>query len=215
MFLTIFSKTIFSKTIFSKTIVSKTIVSRTTNLKIILIVRRRVPHFSRVLCARKPALSLSKGGDFRQSAAGGDLARRFLILPAVPADITNGEAFPTGALMDFDEAVTLHSKWKRKLRASLAKHDGSMRVAEVSLDHKCVLGKWIYSEGASHSELPEYTKLKYEHARFHMVAAELLKRANTGESVDREMAACADSEFSKSSAAVVIAIMAIKARLSS
>jgi hypothetical protein len=25
---------------------------------------RRVPHFSRVLCARKPALSLSKGGDF-------------------------------------------------------------------------------------------------------------------------------------------------------
>src|SRR5450631_694076 len=27
--------------------------------------RRRVPHFSRALCARKPALSLSKGGGFR------------------------------------------------------------------------------------------------------------------------------------------------------
>src|SRR5271166_800830 len=29
----------------------------------------RVPHFSRVLGARKPALSLSKGGDFRHQAA--------------------------------------------------------------------------------------------------------------------------------------------------
>jgi hypothetical protein len=106
--------------------------------------------------------------------------------------------------MDFDEAVTLHSKWKRKLRTSLAKHDGSLRVADVSVDHKCVLGKWIYSD----------RKLKYEHARFHLAAAKLLKRANTGESVDREVESCADSEFSKSSAAVIIAIMAIKARLS-
>ena len=117
--------------------------------------------------------------------------------------------------MDFDEAVTLHSKWKRKLRTSLAKHDGNLRVVDVIVDHKCVLGKWIYSEGASHSALPEYTKLKYEHSRFHLAAAELLKRANAGESVDQEVAACANSEFSKSSAAVIIAIMAIKARLSS
>jgi len=116
--------------------------------------------------------------------------------------------------MDFDEAVTLHSKWKRKLRTSLAKHDGSLRVADVSVDHKCVLGKWIYSDGAGHSALPEYRKLKYEHARFHLAAAKLLKRANTGESVDREVESCADSEFSKSSAAVIIAIRAIKARLS-
>jgi hypothetical protein len=115
--------------------------------------------------------------------------------------------------MDFDEAVTLHSQWKRKLRVCLSTHDGSMRVADVSLDHKCVLGKWIYSDGASHSALPEYTKLKYEHARLHTAAAELLRRANAGESVDVEVAACSNSDFSKSSAAVVIAIMAIKARL--
>jgi|SRR5271165_5449779 len=116
--------------------------------------------------------------------------------------------------MDFDLAVTLHSKWKRKLRTSLAQRDGTLHVADVSLDHKCVLGKWIYSEGASHSTLPEYTKLKYEHARLHMAAAELLRRANAGESVDHEVSPCANSEFSKSSAAVVIAIMAIKSRLS-
>jgi|HubBroStandDraft_1064217.scaffolds.fasta_scaffold00565_9 hypothetical protein len=116
--------------------------------------------------------------------------------------------------MDFDEAVTLHSKWKRKLRISLAKHDGNLRVADVTLDHKCVLGSWIHGEGARHSALPEYTKLKYEHARLHVAAAELLRRANAGESVDEEVAACSNSDFSKSSAAVIIAIMAIKSRLS-
>ncbi len=115
--------------------------------------------------------------------------------------------------MDFDEAVALHSKWKRKLRDSLTKHSGSLRPSEVSLDDKCVLGRWIYGEGAGQSALPEYTKLKYEHARFHNAAAELLRKANAGKSVLEEMAPCANTEFSRSSAAVVMALMAIKMRL--
>ncbi len=36
--------------------------------------------------------------------------------------------------MDFDDAVGTHSKWKRKLRHYVAKHDGSLRPADVSLD---------------------------------------------------------------------------------
>ncbi len=115
--------------------------------------------------------------------------------------------------LDFDEAVSIHSKWKRKLRLSMAKHDESMGPADVSLDHKCVLGQWIYGEGATYSSLPEYTRLKYEHARFHTVAAELLKKANSGESVSAEMAPCSNSEFSTSSAAIVMAIIAMKKRL--
>jgi hypothetical protein len=77
-----------------------------------------------------------------------------------------------------------------------------------------VLGEWIYSEGASYSSLPEYTKLKYEHARFHTVAAELVRKANSGDSIDAEMEPCSYSEFSKSSAALVKALMAMKRRLS-
>jgi hypothetical protein len=116
--------------------------------------------------------------------------------------------------MDFDEAIGTHSKWKRKLRHSLAKRDGGLSPAEVSLDNKCVLGEWIYSRGASYSSLPEYTKLKYQHARFHMIAAELVRKANSGESVDAEMEPCSNSEFSTSSAAIVQALMAMKKRLS-
>jgi len=123
-------------------------------------------------------------------------------------------ALITGMQMDFDKAVGTHSKWKRKLRHCLAKRNGSLLPIEVSVDHKCVLGEWIYGEGASFSSLPEFTKLKYEHSRFHMIAAELVRKANCGDSIDAEMEPCSNSEFSTSSAAIVKALMAMKRRLS-
>jgi hypothetical protein len=116
--------------------------------------------------------------------------------------------------MDFDEAVGKHTKWKRKLRQYVAKRDGSLRPADVSLDHKCDLGHWIYGEGSKYSSLPEFTKLKFEHARFHMIAAEFVKKANAGESISAEMEPCSNSEFSVSSAAIVGALVAMKKRLS-
>lgn len=115
--------------------------------------------------------------------------------------------------MDFDAAVALHSQWKRKLRQALANRDRRMHPSEVSIDYKCVLGSWIYAEGAAHSALPEYTKLKYEHARFHTVAADLVRRANAGEAIDSEIEPCSTSEFSTASAATIIAMMAMKKRL--
>jgi methyl-accepting chemotaxis protein len=77
-----------------------------------------------------------------------------------------------------------------------------------------VLGQWIYGEGGKYSSLPEYARLKYEHARFHSVAAEVVKKANSGESVSAEMAPCSNSAFSTASAAIVNAIIALKKRLS-
>ncbi len=117
--------------------------------------------------------------------------------------------------MNFDEAVAMHAKWKRKLRQYVARHDASLRPADVSLDHKCVLGQWIYGEGGAHAALPEYTRLKYEHARFHIIAGELVQKANSGEFIDAEMEPCSNSQFSLSSAAIVGAIVAMKKRLSS
>jgi hypothetical protein len=115
--------------------------------------------------------------------------------------------------MDFDEAVSSHSQWKRKLRNDLAKHDSSLRPVEVALDHKCPLGQWIYGEGSSYSALPEYTKLKYEHARFHTVAADLVNKANCGESIEQDLEPCSSSEFSNASSAVIIAITSMKKRV--
>jgi len=121
----------------------------------------------------------------------------------------------TGVQMDLDEAVSAHSNWKRELRVYVAKGDRSLRPSDISVDHKCALGQWIYSEGASYQSLPEYTKLKYEHSRFHMIAAEVIRKANSGDAISAELEPCSNSEFSTSSSAVVIAIMALKKRLSS
>lgn len=115
--------------------------------------------------------------------------------------------------MDFDQAIGLHSRWKRRLRSSLAKHDHSLNPADVSLDHKCALGQWIYGDGAPNSALPEFSRLKYEHARFHLAAAELVRRANAGESIKEEIAPCSNSQFSLASAAVIIALMTMKKRV--
>lgn len=116
--------------------------------------------------------------------------------------------------MDFDEAIAIHSRWKHKLRTSLAEQNFSLNPADVSLDYKCVLGQWIYGAGARYSALPEFARLKYEHARFHLAAAELVRRANSGESIEAEIAPCANSRFSLASAAVVIALMTMKKRVS-
>ena len=115
--------------------------------------------------------------------------------------------------MDFEAAISTHSKWKRTLRRSLATHDG-LHPDDFRADDKCELGQWIYSEGARHSALPEYTNLRYAHARFHTVVAELVAKANSGIAVDAEMEPCSNTEFSTASAAMVMALMAIKKRLS-
>ncbi len=47
-----------------------------------------------------------------------------------------------------------------------------------------------------------------------MIAAELVKKANAGDSIDAEMEPCSNSEFSISSAAIVGALVAMKKRLS-
>ncbi len=116
--------------------------------------------------------------------------------------------------MDFDEAIAIHSKWKHALRTSLAKHDHSLNPADVGLDYKCVLGQWIYGAGARYSGFPEFARLKYEHARFHLAAAELVRKANAAESIEAEIAPCSNSQFSLASAAVVIALMTMKKRVS-
>ena len=115
--------------------------------------------------------------------------------------------------MDFDEAIATHSKWKRKLRQYLAKHDGSMDPTEIGYDDRCALGKWIYSEGAAYSAMPEYVRLRYEHARFHLIAAEIVRKANAGEATASDADPCAGSEFSRASSAIVRALTEMKKRV--
>ncbi len=112
--------------------------------------------------------------------------------------------------MDFNQAISAHSKWKTKLREYLVKPDRSLSASEIALDNKCELGKWIVGDGAKYSSLPEFQALRSEHAKFHKAAADVVRKADSGHRVIEEVALGSNSEFSLASANVVTAIMAIK-----
>jgi hypothetical protein len=116
--------------------------------------------------------------------------------------------------MNFDEEAAAHAAWKRKLNAYLVKRDGSLKSHEVSADDHCPLGQWIYGPGAKYSHLPEYSVLKSEHARFHKAGGEIVDCANAGQSADEQIVIGSHSEFTQASSAVMLAIMAIKKRVS-
>lgn len=115
--------------------------------------------------------------------------------------------------MDFDEAVKAHSSWKLKLSNYISKPDGSLKANDVQVDNKCDLGKWIHSEGAKYSSMPEFKTLKASHADFHKAAADVIKRADSGQSVTEEIAVGAQSAYGLASSAVVMAIMTMKKSL--
>ena len=115
-------------------------------------------------------------------------------------------------VMDFDSAIQAHSAWKLKLSNYLRGPDGSLKPTEIEPDHLCGLGKWIYGEGSKWSRLPEFVKLKAEHARFHKAASEVVRQADTGRCTAEATALGGDSEFSQASSTVVRAIMDIRRR---
>ncbi len=112
--------------------------------------------------------------------------------------------------MNFDKAVTAHSSWKAKLRAYLAKPDGSISQAEVQSDQKCELGQWIYGEGKKWSTSPAYATLKEQHTRFHAAAGSIIQKIDAKMPINEENAVGSKSEFFRFSMAVINAITNMK-----
>jgi len=115
--------------------------------------------------------------------------------------------------MDFEEAISVHSAWKMRLKSYLMKPDQSLKPMEVAADDRCALGKWLQSEKKKHAAMPEFGKLCADHSRFHQIAADILRRADAGEKVIEETAIGARSEFSSVSSAVVTGLLTIQKKL--
>ena len=112
--------------------------------------------------------------------------------------------------MDFDQAIAAHSAWKSKLKAYLNKPDGSLKAADIQSDQECLLGQWIHGEAKQWIGNAAYTELKMQHAAFHAAAAELVRKADAGQSVNEELALGAGSDFDKTTSAVVSAIVRMR-----
>ena len=116
--------------------------------------------------------------------------------------------------MNFDEAVKSHAQWKLNLKRYLDNPDGSIRAVDLQKDNLCELGKWLYSdEVAALRELPEFKQLVEEHKKFHMAAAEIVRRRDGGEEVDQYIALGSSSLFAETSAKMIHLLAKIKCML--
>ena len=71
----------------------------------------------------------------------------------------------------------------------------------------------IHGDGSKFAALPEYGKLKNEHARFHSAAANVVDAAHAGKVTSEETALGSNSEYATASRNVVTAILALKKKM--
>ena len=112
--------------------------------------------------------------------------------------------------MDFDHAIAAHSAWKSKLKAYLKNPDHSLKAADIEADNNCLLGSGSMAKARNGVPRRAIPGLKTEHARFHVAAAAIVRKADAGQPVSEEVALGSQSNFTNASAAVVRAIMQIK-----
>jgi len=88
--------------------------------------------------------------------------------------------------------------------------DKSLNPSVVGADNQCELGKWIHGDGKKNANNPKFKELTIEHAKFHTSAAEIIKKADTGQNMSAETTLGAKSEFADRSMKVVTILMQCK-----
>ena len=112
----------------------------------------------------------------------------------------------------FDDAIAAHIKWKTRLGQFI---DGTstekLNSATVCQDNICVLGKWIYGDGAIYKTASHYGELMTKHANFHHCAGEVVKKVeNHDQAAAKSILA---GEFANAAKETVTAIMALKSEI--
>lgn len=81
------------------------------------------------------------------------------------------------------DAMLAHAAWKKRLNDYLAGHSReSLEPNKIGVDHACLLGKWIHSDGrAKFGDHPAFIKLVEEHAKFHQHAAKVVEAHQFGD----------------------------------
>jgi hypothetical protein len=115
--------------------------------------------------------------------------------------------------MNFDEAIKAHADWKMKLARYIQRPDRSIDAGVVGQDNQCSLGRWLHGEGVRFASMPEFAQLRQEHAAFHRHAADIVRRADSGEKVVEDVSLGAESPYSKTSIKLTQLIMSLRRKL--
>ncbi len=97
------------------------------------------------------------------------------------------------------------------MKTYISKPDGSLKLEVVCKDNLCDLGKWINSKGQTLTgNHREFAKLKTHHAQFHKSAAEIIRKADSGQSVSEEIALGRKSDFAQASTTITQCLMRLR-----
>ncbi len=89
--------------------------------------------------------------------------------------------------MNWMDIISAHVMWKQRLIALLAGNSTEqLDPAAITLDNRCVLGKWIYSDGQAVADLPAFEEVRELHAHFHQLAANVVSLHLAGDSAAAE-----------------------------
>lgn len=120
------------------------------------------------------------------------------------------------SMLNFQEAIAAHEKWKETLKALLEKTQSNMIKLNPDLieqDNRCVLGKWLYSiDNEKYLEIPTFASVQIIHAQFHKCAAEVVRKFYEGNTKEAEIIfkiGC----FSKSSIKIIHALTVLEQEL--
>ncbi len=84
--------------------------------------------------------------------------------------------------MNFLEIINTHVRWKERLLAHIEGRSAEkLDPAVIARDDQCQMGKWIYGDGKLFQDTPQYEQVRAEHARFHQIAANVVRHVDSGD----------------------------------
>ena len=87
--------------------------------------------------------------------------------------------------MDFMDAIKAHVAWKVRLEKYVCgDRSEQLNPAIICQDNQCMLGKWIYGEGAIYSDATDFSTMKSDHAAFHQCAADIVRKCDEGNAAE-------------------------------
>lgn len=115
--------------------------------------------------------------------------------------------------MDFEAAILSHTRWKRRLHASMS--GGERLDADVvGAPDQCDLGRWLDRMEPRLSDEADYRALVEQHAAFHRAAGRVVARINEGNHDEAHRLLGFDSEFAQRSLGVVELLTRLRPHLS-
>ena len=114
--------------------------------------------------------------------------------------------------MDFNDAIAAHLRWRMMLSHYVATPDRSLVASLVASTDRCELGRWLAGEGKQYSRAPEFASLIVAHAIFHRAASDIIRKADSGQSVMQDIALGLQSGYGAASSEIIKTLLLLRTR---